>query len=188
MSRYQKGKPIWILLKQETVGGSGISWAICKSAPRSRQNHASTPPLSFLQAGCPSCRPTNSIKALKAVKNRPTALIIQYFVRIHKMRILSLWLAVYVCVQTVLASQNATSSSAAAAGVDEVYAMSSLDLSDVMDDFSQMNVLSVVVACLLMVHTHTHTHRRTSPTPPPDTCIQSHTHAHTRRLAAWRSG
>ena len=30
-------------------------------------NHASTPPLSFLQAGCPSCCPTNSVKALKAV-------------------------------------------------------------------------------------------------------------------------
>jgi len=30
-------KPIWILLKQETVNGSGISWAICKSAPRPRQ-------------------------------------------------------------------------------------------------------------------------------------------------------
>jgi len=29
-------------------------------------NHTSTPPLSFLQAGCPSCRPTNSVKALKA--------------------------------------------------------------------------------------------------------------------------
>ena len=29
-------------------------------------NHTSTPPLSFLQAGCPSCRPTNSSKALKA--------------------------------------------------------------------------------------------------------------------------
>jgi len=29
-------------------------------------NHASTPPLCFLQAGCPSCHPTNSIKALKA--------------------------------------------------------------------------------------------------------------------------
>jgi len=28
-------------------------------------NHISTPPLSFLQAGCPSCRPTNSVKALK---------------------------------------------------------------------------------------------------------------------------
>jgi len=30
-------------------------------------NHASTPPLSFLQAGCPSCRTTNSVKALKAL-------------------------------------------------------------------------------------------------------------------------
>ena len=30
-------KPIWILLKQETVSGSGISWAIRKSASRSRQ-------------------------------------------------------------------------------------------------------------------------------------------------------
>jgi len=29
-------------------------------------NHASTPPLSSLQAGCPSCHPTNSVKALKA--------------------------------------------------------------------------------------------------------------------------
>jgi len=45
--------------------GSGISWAICKSAlcPRQPCQH---PPLSFLQAGCPSCRPTNSVKALKA--------------------------------------------------------------------------------------------------------------------------
>ena len=29
--------PIWILLKQETVSASGISWAICKSASRSRR-------------------------------------------------------------------------------------------------------------------------------------------------------
>ena len=29
--------PMWILLKQETVSGSGISWAICMSASRSRQ-------------------------------------------------------------------------------------------------------------------------------------------------------
>jgi len=29
--------PVWILLKQETVSGSSISWAICKSAPCSRQ-------------------------------------------------------------------------------------------------------------------------------------------------------
>ena len=33
----RKAKPIWILLKEETVSGSGISWAICKSAPCSRQ-------------------------------------------------------------------------------------------------------------------------------------------------------
>jgi len=31
------------------------------------ENYASTPPLTFLQAGCPSCCPTNSVKALKAV-------------------------------------------------------------------------------------------------------------------------
>ena len=37
MSRYRKAKPIWILLKQETVSDSGISCNICKSAPRSRQ-------------------------------------------------------------------------------------------------------------------------------------------------------
>jgi len=33
----RKVKPIWILLKQETVSGSSISWDICKSAPHSRQ-------------------------------------------------------------------------------------------------------------------------------------------------------
>jgi len=33
----RKVKPLWILLKQETVSGSGISWAMCKSAPHSRQ-------------------------------------------------------------------------------------------------------------------------------------------------------
>jgi len=47
-----KVKPIWILLKQETVSGSGIS---CQH-----------PTAQFLQAGCPSCRPTNNVKALKA--------------------------------------------------------------------------------------------------------------------------
>ena len=63
----RKVKPIWILLKQETVSGSGISWAICKSAPRSRLITTPAPHHSgFLQAGCPSCRPTNSVKALKA--------------------------------------------------------------------------------------------------------------------------
>ena len=59
-------KPIWILLKQEIVSGSGISWAVCKSALRSRQTAM---PAVFLQARCPSCHPTNSVKALMEVLN-----------------------------------------------------------------------------------------------------------------------
>ena len=55
----RKVKPIWILLKQETVSGSGISWAICKCASRSRQITTPAPHCSVLQTGCPSCRPTN---------------------------------------------------------------------------------------------------------------------------------
>ena len=63
----KKVKPIWILLKQETVSGSGISWAICKSASCSRQITSRVPHRSsFLQAGCPSCHRNNSLKALKA--------------------------------------------------------------------------------------------------------------------------
>ena len=69
VSRYQKGKPIWILLKQETEW----QWhqlgrmQICTSLQT--DNHTSTRPLSFLKAGCPSCRPTNSVKALKTHNN-----------------------------------------------------------------------------------------------------------------------
>jgi len=33
----RKVEPVWILLKHETVSGSDISWAICRSAPSSRQ-------------------------------------------------------------------------------------------------------------------------------------------------------
>ena len=66
----RKVKPIWILLKQETVSGSGISWTVCKSAPRSRQTTTPAPHHSvFLRVGCPSCHPTNSVKALKANKS-----------------------------------------------------------------------------------------------------------------------
>ena len=62
----RKVKPVWILLKQETVSGSGISWVICKSAPCCRQiTTPATHHLGFLQVGCSSCRPTNSVKALK---------------------------------------------------------------------------------------------------------------------------
>ena len=43
----RKVKTIWILLKQETVSGSGISWVICKSASRSRQITMPVPHHSF---------------------------------------------------------------------------------------------------------------------------------------------
>ena len=50
---------------------SGIGLAICKSASRSRQVTMPAPhhPV-FLQARCPSCRPTNSVKALKALHTK----------------------------------------------------------------------------------------------------------------------
>ena len=37
VSRYQKGKTNLDILEQEIVSDSGISWTICKSAPRPRQ-------------------------------------------------------------------------------------------------------------------------------------------------------
>jgi len=52
----RKVKPIWILLKQETVSGSGISWAVCKSAPHSRQITMPASDYSvFLQASLYQC-------------------------------------------------------------------------------------------------------------------------------------
>jgi len=37
ISQYQNGKTSLDLLKHKIVSGNGISWAICKSAPRPRQ-------------------------------------------------------------------------------------------------------------------------------------------------------
>ena len=49
----RKVKPIWISLKQETVSGSGVSWTICKSAPRYRQITTPAPHHSvFLTGSC----------------------------------------------------------------------------------------------------------------------------------------
>jgi len=70
VSRYQKGKTNLDFTEardSEWQTGSGISWAISKSAPSSEQITTPVPHRSvFLQAGCPSCHPTNSVKALKA--------------------------------------------------------------------------------------------------------------------------
>jgi len=58
----RKGKPIWILLKHETVSGSGISWAMCKSAPRSRQITTPAPHHSvfYRPDALPAAQPTAS--------------------------------------------------------------------------------------------------------------------------------
>ena len=67
VSWYQKGKTNLDLTEARD---SEWQWhqlghmQVCTSLQT--DNHASTPPLSFLQARCPSCRPTNSVKALKA--------------------------------------------------------------------------------------------------------------------------
>ena len=68
VSRYQKCKT-----NLDFTGARESEWQwhqlgcmkVCTSLQT--DNHASTPPLSFLQAGCPSCHPTNSIKALKGL-------------------------------------------------------------------------------------------------------------------------
>ena len=66
VGRYQKGKTN---LDITEARDSEWQWhqlghvQVCTSLQT--DNHARTPPLSFLQARCPSCRPTNSVKALK---------------------------------------------------------------------------------------------------------------------------
>jgi len=63
VSRYQKGKTN---LDFTEARDSEWQWhqlghmQVCTSLQT--DNYASTTPLSFLQAGCPSCHPTNSIK------------------------------------------------------------------------------------------------------------------------------
>jgi len=67
VSRYQKGKTN---LDFTEARDSEWHWhqlgrmQVCTLLQT--DNHASTPPLTFLQAGCPSCHPTNSVKAPKA--------------------------------------------------------------------------------------------------------------------------
>ena len=53
----RKVKPIWILVKQETVSGSGISLAICKSAPCSRQTTTPAPHHCFFTGQMPFLPP-----------------------------------------------------------------------------------------------------------------------------------
>jgi len=53
----RKVKPVWISLKQETVSSSGVSCAICKSAPCSRQITVPAPHHSFFTGWMPLLPP-----------------------------------------------------------------------------------------------------------------------------------
>jgi len=58
MSQYQECKT-----NLDYTEARNTEWQVSTSLQT--DNYASTPKHSFLQAGCPSCRPTNSAKALK---------------------------------------------------------------------------------------------------------------------------
>ena len=59
----RKVKPIWISLKLEIVSGSGISWAMCRSAPCSRQITTPAPHHSvfYRPDALPAAQPTASM-------------------------------------------------------------------------------------------------------------------------------
>jgi len=58
-------QPIWILLKQETVSRSGISWTICKSAPLIRQ--ITTPAPIFFTGGMPFLLPNQQRRSTEGI-------------------------------------------------------------------------------------------------------------------------
>ena len=68
----RKVKPIWILLKQETVSGSGISWAICKSAPRSRQITTLAPYYTLFAGRMPFPQPNQQCQSTEGIKTSTT--------------------------------------------------------------------------------------------------------------------
>ena len=87
VSRYQKGKTN---LDFTEARDSEWQWhqlshmQVCTLLQT--DNHATTLSLGFLQVGCPSCHPTNSVKALKA---RVTSLHISYIRNKSTMRLRS---------------------------------------------------------------------------------------------------
>jgi len=70
VSRYQKVKPIWMLLEQETVSGSGISWAICKSTRRSRQITTPAPHHSVFTGRMPFLTPNHQLQSTEGSTNK----------------------------------------------------------------------------------------------------------------------
>ena len=85
----RKVKPIWLLLNQETVSGSDISWAVCTLLQT--DNHASTPPATtqFFTGRMPFLPPnqqhhSTECNALKALKFNAT-------VKLHTKSVSMIW-------------------------------------------------------------------------------------------------
>jgi len=84
VSRYQKGKS-----KLDFTEARDSEWQwhqlgqmkVCTSLQT--DNHASTPPLCFFTGWCPSCRPTNNIKALKEIKALKHSQLISTLKNLH---------------------------------------------------------------------------------------------------------
>ena len=66
-TRKVKPKPIWISWSKRQWVAMGSARPYANLHHSQTDNHASTPPLSSLQAWCPSCHPTKSVKAPKAI-------------------------------------------------------------------------------------------------------------------------
>ena len=90
MSRYQKGKTN---LDFTEAKDSEWHWhelghmQVCTSLQT--DSHASTPPLSFLQAGCPSCQTTNSANALR--RNTDKSLLLRHLLRRFIPKLMMVW-------------------------------------------------------------------------------------------------
>ena len=85
----RKVKPIRILLKQETASGSGISLAICKSAPRSRQITMPVPYHSKFFTGRMPFLPPNQQR--QSTEGNYTATIQRKYTQIDATVVSTLW-------------------------------------------------------------------------------------------------
>jgi len=65
-------EPNWILLMQETVSGSDISWAVCKSTPRPRQTTMPAPHHSLFTGQMPFLPPNQQHQSTGCALRPPT--------------------------------------------------------------------------------------------------------------------
>ena len=79
----RKVKSIWILLEQEIVSGSGISWAVCKCAPRSRQITTPAPHYLVFTGRMPFLPPNQQCQSTEGTNNSVMYFRNLYFVALN---------------------------------------------------------------------------------------------------------